>query len=139
MLLDAKPPKPPSGIRKYVPLPVLILSVVVLGLIAGLLSFRFWNYRQEQAVAHFLNTLEAGDYPTAYKLWQPAPSYSFQDFLHDWGEQGDYGKIRGFEILGSHALSGTVLVTVRINNREDSPCEIAVDRKTLGLAFSPFF
>jgi hypothetical protein len=138
MLLDAKPPKPPSGIRKYVPLPVLILSVVVLGLIAGLVAFRFWNYRQEQTVARFLNTLEAGNYQEAYKLWQPAPSYSYQDFLHDWGAEGDYGKIREFVILGSSSKGGTVLVTVRINN-EDPPRDIAVDRKTLGLAFSPFF
>ena len=138
MLLDAKPPKPPSGIRKYVPLPVLILSVVLLGLISGLLAFRFWNYRQEQAVARFLKALQAGNYQEAYSLWQPATSYSYQDFQHDWGAEGDFGKIREFEILGSHARSGTVLVTVRINN-EDPPRDIAVDRKTLGLAFSPFF
>jgi hypothetical protein len=138
MLLDAKPPKPPSGIRKYVPLPVLLLSVVVLALIAGLLAFRFWNFRQEHAVNRFLTTLEAGNYQEAYKLWQPAPSYTYQDFLHDWGAEGDYGKIREFEILGSSSKSGTVLVTVRINN-EDPPRDLAVDRKTLGLAFSPFF
>ncbi len=138
MLLDAKPPKPPSGIRKYVPLPVLLLSVVVMALIAGLLAFRFWNFRQEHAVNQFLTTLEAGNYQEAYKLWQPAPSYTYQDFLHDWGAQGDYGKIREFEILGSTSKSGTVLVTVRINN-EDPPRDLAVDSKTLGLAFSPFF
>jgi hypothetical protein len=138
MLFDAKPPKPPSGIRKYVPLPVLLLSVVVMALIAGLLAFRFWNFRQEHAVNQFLTTLEAGNYQEAYKLWQPAPSYTYQDFLHDWGAQGDYGKIREFEILGSTSKSGTVLVTVRINN-EDPPRDLAVDRKTLGLAFSPFF
>src|SRR5438067_1022706 len=118
MLLDAKPPKPPSGIRKYVSLPVLLLSVVVLALIAGLLAFRFWNFRQEHAVNRFLTTLEAGNYQEAYKIWQPAPSYTYQDFLHDWGAQGDYGKIREFEILGSTSKSGTVLVTVRINNED---------------------
>jgi hypothetical protein len=138
MLLDAKPPRPPSGIRKYVPLPALMLSVVVLALIGSLLAFRFWNYRQEHAVDRFLTTLEAGNYQEAYKLWQPAPSYTYQDFLHDWGAEGDYGKIREFEILGSNTKGGTILVTVRINN-EDPPRDIAVDRKTLGLAFSPFF
>src|SRR5437667_10111296 len=101
MLLDAKPPKPPSGIRKYVPLPLLILGVVLLGLISGLCAFRFWNYRQEQAVARFLKALQAGNYQEAYNLWQPAPSYSHHDVQHDRGAEADCGKPREVECLAS--------------------------------------
>jgi hypothetical protein len=138
MLLDAKPPKPPGGIRKYVPLWLLILIIFLVSAIAALLAVKFWNYREEHAVARFLTTLEEGNYQKAYQLWQPASSYQFQDFMHDWGPQGDYGKIHSFDILGSSSLSGpTVVVTVSINGMQP-PLDLVVNAKTLGLAYSPF-
>ena len=131
-LLDAKPPKPPIKIWK----PVLLgLGVVLIG---GVLYLSFRDYPEERAVTRFLTTLQQGDYQEAYKLWQPSPSYSYTDFLHDWGEQGDYGKIREFEILGSRSKGAyTVIITVKINSVQP-PLDIAVDRKTKGLAYSIF-
>ena len=132
-LLDAQTPKPPSLLKKY--LPVLILGVVG---VSALLYVRFRNYPEERAVEHFLTTLHEGNYQEAYRLWQPSPSYTYADFLHDWGEQGDYGKIREFEILESRAKgSNTVIVAVRINN-VNPPLELLVDRNTKGLAYSIF-
>jgi hypothetical protein len=115
------------------------VAVGVFAILIGLLLFfRFHNYPEERAVERFLTTIEQGNYQEAYRLWQPSVSYSYQDFLHDWGEPGDYGKIRQFEILRARSKgSQTVIVTVRINNT-DPPAEIAVDRKTKGLAFSIF-
>lgn len=137
-LLNAEPPKPPTGVRKYVSIPLLILIVVLSVAIAGLLGYKFWNYSEERAVARFLTTLEQGDYREAYRIWQPSPSYTFQDFLASWGEQGDYGKIRNFQILGSRSKGpSTVIVTVRINNVEP-PIDLVVDRATKGLAYSIF-
>jgi len=134
-LLDAQPPKRRTGIWKFLPLPLLLILVLLIG---ALLYIRFRNYPAEQAVMRFLTTLQQGNYQAAYRLWQPAPSYAYSDFLHDWGEQGDYGKIRTFEILGSEAKgSNTVIVTVRINN-VDPPLDLLVDRETKGLAFSVF-
>lgn len=134
-LMDAEPPKPPSGIRKYVSLPVLILTIVLIGILIGLLSFKFWNIRQEHAVTRFIVSLEQGNYQEAYRLWQPAPSYSFNDFVHDWGEHGDYGKVHDFQILGSQSKGELVIVTVEINH-QTPPLELIVNRKTLGLAYS---
>ena len=132
-LLDAEPPKPQSALRKY--LPVVIALVVVTG---ALLGYRLRNYPEERAVARFLTTLEEGNFREAYRLWQPSPSYGFGDFMHDWGEQGDYGKIRQFEILGSKSKgSDAVIVTVRING-VNPPLDLVVDRRTKGLAYSPF-
>ena len=134
-LFDAKPPKPRTGIRKYVPLPIVILMVLLVG---GLVTYRLWNYPEERAVARFLNTLERGEYREAYRLWQPSPSYTYEDFLRSWGEQGDYGKIREFELLRAKSKgSRTVIVTVRINN-VSPPLALLVDRKTKGLAYSIF-
>jgi hypothetical protein len=136
-LLDAQPPKPVTGIRKYVPLNILILSVVLLGIIASLVAFRFWDVREEHAVSHFLENVQQGNYQEAYRLWQPAPSYTFDNFIHDWGEKGDYGKIRNFEILSTESKGPIVIVTVRINN-VNPPLALVVDRKNLGLAYSNF-
>lgn len=137
MLLDAKPPKPPGGIRRYMPLWALILIILLVAAIGALLAFKFWNYREERAVARFLTTLEKGNFQKAYQLWQPAPSYSYQDFLRDWGLEGDYGKVRKFEILGSESRGQSVIVTVSINDVQP-PLNLVVNRKTLGLAYSPF-
>jgi hypothetical protein len=136
-LLDAKPPRPVTGIRKHVPLHILIPIVVLVAILCGLVGFRFWNFRQEQAVTRFLVTLEQGDYQKAYQLWQPAQSYTYDNFIHDWGEKGDYGKIREFEILASSSKGAIVIVTVRINN-VNPPLDLVVDRNTQGLAFSSF-
>jgi len=132
-LLDAKVPQPSSMWRRY--LPFVIAFLLVLG---GFLCLEFRNYPEERAVARFLTTLQRGNYREAYQLWQPSPSYTFADFLGGWGEKGDYGKIRKFEILGSESKgSNTVIVTVRINNVEP-PLHLLVDRKTQGLAYSIF-
>ena len=132
-LLDAEPPKPQSALRKY--LPGVIALVVVTG---ALLGYRLRNYPEERAVARFLTTLEEGNFREAYRLWQPSPSYGFGDFMHDWGEQGDYGKLRQFEILQSKSKgSDAVIVTVRING-VNPPLDLVVDRRTKGLAYSPF-
>ncbi|HEX5481310.1 MAG TPA: hypothetical protein VFZ08_01635 [Terriglobia bacterium] len=132
-LLDAKAPKPKRGLFKYIPLPLFIL---ILAAVAGFVTWSLWNYPEKRAVSTFLTTLEKGDYKKAYQLWQPAPSYAFSDFMHDWGPQGDYGKVRSFEIVSAKSQgSHTVEVKVRVND-EDPPLGLLVDRKTKGLSYS---
>jgi hypothetical protein len=131
-LLDATPPKPPLHIWRYI-----VLGILIILLSAGF-YFAFRNYPEERAVARFLTILEQEKFQQGYQLWQPSPTYSYQDFLHGWGLQGDYGKIRAFEILGTRSKgSALVIVTVRINN-VDPPLDLVVDRKTKGLSYSAF-
>jgi hypothetical protein len=131
-LLDAAPPPKPRKIGRY------ILLAVALILIGGVAYIMLRNYPEERALSRFLQTVEQANYQEAYRLWQPSPSYSYQDFVRDWGEQGDYGKIRTYKILGSRSKgSQTVIVTVTINDQQP-PIEIMVDRKTKGLAYSIF-
>lgn len=131
-LMDAPPPKPPRHVWKYA---LIVVAVAAVGI---MIYSYFRDYSEEQAVEQFLTTLEQGKYEEAYRMWQPGPTYSYQDFLHDWGAQGDYGKIRTFQLLGSRSKgSETVIVTVRINN-VDPPIDLLVDRKTKGLAYSIF-
>lgn len=132
-LLDARPAKRRTGIFKYIPLPVLIIIIIV---VAGFVTYSFWNYPEERAVSRFLTTLEKGQFKKAYELWQPAASYQFSDFMHDWGPEGDYGKIRSFQIIHSKSEgTHTVLVMVQINH-EEPLLGIMVDRKSKGLSYS---
>ncbi len=131
-LLDTTPPKPPIHVWRYIVLGILIF------LLAEGLYFAFRNYPEERAVARFLTTLKQGNFQEAYRLWQPSPSYTYQDFLHGWGIQGDYGKIREFQILGAKSQGASlVIVTVKVNNIEP-PLDLVVDRKTKGLSYSVF-
>jgi hypothetical protein len=131
-LLDTTPPKPPLHIGRYIVLGVLIF------LLAEGFYFAFRNYPEERAVTRFLTVLEQGNFQEGYRLWQPSPTYTYDDFLHGWGIQGDYGKIRSFEILGTKSKgSSLVIVTVKINNA-DQPLDLVVDRKTKGLSYSVF-
>lgn len=131
-LLDATPPKPPRHIGRYILLALIVMAIGVIGYIM------LRNLPEEHAVSQFLDALEQGQYREAYQLWQPSSTYTYQDFLHDWGERGDYGKIRTFKILGSQSKGAeTVIVTLTIND-EQPPSQLVVDRKTKGLAFSPF-
>jgi len=131
-LLDAKPEKPKGILRRY-----LVLWILLLVGSAAILFILFRNYGEERAVARFLTSLQQGQFREAYQLWQPSPSYTYEDFLAGWGEKGDYGKVREFEILGSRSKgSNTVIVVVRIN--QSRPIDIVVDRKTKGLAYSVF-
>ena len=131
-LLDATPPKPSRPIGGYV-LVVLLAAVILSGAV-----YYFWDYPEERAVSRFLEAVEGGDYQTAFRLWQASSSYSYDDFVRDWGPTGDYGKIRSFEILqAKSSSSGTVTVIVMINH-ESPALKLLVDKKTKGLAFSPF-
>jgi hypothetical protein len=132
-LLDARLPKPRSLFRRFLP-----LIIFIGGTLGILVAYRFRDYPEERAVSRFLRTLEEGNYQRGYQLWQPVKSYSFESFMHDWGPQGDYGKIRSFEVVGTRSKgSNNVIVSVRINN-QDPPLDVLVDRKTKGLAYSPF-
>ena len=132
-LMDAEVPKRHGVLRRY-----LFLWIALAVVFGSILFIRFRNYSEERAVSRFLTTLQHGKYREAYQLWQPSPSYTYEEFLRGWGERGDYGKIRGFEILGSRSKgSATVIVIVRINN-VDPPIDLLVDRKTKGLAYSIF-
>jgi hypothetical protein len=131
-LLDAAPPKPQRPIGRY----ILAAAAAILILSAGYALFR--NYPEEHAISRFLKTLEQGNYQEAYRLWQPSETYTFDDFVHDWGPNGDYGKIHSFKVLGSRSKgANTVIVTVTINDQEPAR-ELLVDRQTKGLAYSPF-
>ena len=153
-LLDAQPEKPRSPWIKRILIAVLLLAA--LGLF---LRWQFRYYGEKKAVRQFMEALVGGDYGRAYEIWQPTPSYSYQNFLQDWGEISPWGKIRSYEIVGvteklqDLLLPGTggtnprilergegnssgVVILVRINGIRE-PERIWVEKKTKSLSFPP--
>jgi hypothetical protein len=133
MLFDAEVPKPKTGIRKYWPL--LVIIIVVGGVIG---YFALHNLPEKRAVANFLTQLKDENYKEAYRLWQPAPDYSYDDFMHDWGPKGDYGKVREFKIVAAESKGSQLVVVIVTVNNQTPALPLLVDRKTKGLAYSPY-
>ena len=114
--------------------PVSLALVVVVGC---LLVYRFANFREERIVRRFLEELKAGNYQKAYQIWGPSATYSYQDFMSDWGERGYYGKVTGYKILDSETRGSGVAVYVEFAHLK-KPMALWVERKTRTLSFAPF-
>jgi hypothetical protein len=92
-IFDAPPIKPPWKYRRL----ALFLGSAVL--IAAITIFWLLRYHAEyQTTRQFADAVVAGDYQKAYQIWQPSKSYTYQDFLQDWGPNGYYGTIKSYRI-----------------------------------------
>lgn len=112
------------------------LLALILSLIAGVtLYVIFKNWREEREVKRLLTAIEQSDYQSAYRIWKPEASYTYNDFMRDWGPNGDYGKITSFKMVRSRSHGNGVIVTMTINGRE---ARLWVDRETRSISFAPF-
>jgi hypothetical protein len=99
----------------------MILYTVIGFLILLGLGYHYYNIFEETKAEQFFKSIVAGDYQTAYKLWQPPPSYRYSDFLEDWGDQSFYAgaKIKSFRLLSSHSKGNFVLIKVLLNGQKE--------------------
>lgn len=130
-ILEPKPLPPPRPWGK-----ITLITLAVLVVVAAL-YFEFRNFREEAAVKQFFAALQQSDYRDAYRIWRPVPSYTFQNFLEDWGTGGPWGRIQSFKVLNSRRRGDSVVVTVEINSRAE-PAQIWVSRKDRSLSFPPY-
>lgn len=117
-LLDATEEHPPSKLKRRL---IMVAVFLVLGS-AGL----WWLLRyhtEKVTVHHFLSAVVAGDMQRAYQIWKPAPSYSFQDFLDDWGPNGYYGPVKSFNVKDTERPKSApgVIVIVQISPYQPFP------------------
>ena len=146
-LLDSDSEEPRSKLRRYL---VSGLALVLLLSLGGWYVFRF--HGEKQAVGRFLDALVAGDTQRAYQVWKPQASYSYQDFLEDWGPAGYYGPVKSYRIETAQKprdASG-VIVVVELSpyhpfpadndaakNRRTKEVRIWVEHKDKSLGFPP--
>ncbi|MBZ5555037.1 MAG: hypothetical protein LAO21_20165 [Acidobacteriia bacterium] len=98
---------------------------------------KYYNIFEEMRIKQFFNLVVAGDYPSAYKLWQPAPSYKYSDFLEDWGDSSFYaeGKITSFQLESSHSRGNVVVVKIRLNGKKE--IALVVSKEDKHFSFAP--
>ncbi len=147
-LLDTTSEEPRSKLRRYG------ISGLVLALLAALsVWYLFRFYPEKRAVEHFLDALVASDTQRAYQLWKPSTSYSYKDFLDDWGPTGYYGPVRSFHIEAAMNPPGGgsgVIVAIELSpyqpfpadndaakNRRTKEVRIWVERGDKSLGFPP--
>jgi hypothetical protein len=93
-LFDNSSEEPQSKRLRYA------VSAVALVLLLG---FGFWFFflrflGEKRVAVRFMDAVVAGNYQLAYQIWKPHGTYSYQDFLADWNQQGYYGPINSYRI-----------------------------------------
>jgi len=68
-----------------------------------LMTFGFWFFflrflGEKRTAIHFMDAVVAGNYQLAFQIWKPHGTYSYQDFLADWNQQGYYGPVESYRI-----------------------------------------
>lgn len=112
-----------------------IAAIAFVALLTAYLYYEFKNYPEEQQARRFLQALQQHHYEEAYRIWQPTSSYTYKDFLEDWGEEGMEGPINQFRVTGSNERGSGVVVRIRINRRRN--LSLWVEKKDKSLSFPP--
>ena len=80
-----------------------VISGVALAVLLGVTGWYFFRFTAEKHTAeHFMEAVAAGNFQQAYQIWKPHSSYSYEDFLADWGLQGYYGPVQSYRIEAAH-------------------------------------
>ena len=114
-LLDPPAAKPERSRAMAFTIAALTLVTVVV------LWFTFRYYPEKKVAERFFNALVAGDMAQAYQLWKPGPSYTMNDFLADWGDQGYYGPVKSYVIEHARSPRGSTSVAITVKVSPYSP------------------
>jgi len=138
------------------PLPSKLPRNLLLGaaavLIVSLPLYLFLRFHTEKSTARlFLSQVAAGDYQAAYRTWKPASSYSYDDFLRDWGPNGEYGPVKSYDLVSARSPSNAsgVVVTVAVsavspfpsagdpNSRNTKEIRLWVEHRDQSISYAP--
>ncbi len=119
-MLDGDAEEPRSKLLRY-GITVLVFVLLLSGVVAYLLRY----HTEKGTVEHFLNTLAAGDLQQAYRLWKPNPSYSYEDFLRDWGPTGEFGPVKSYRLeTAQRPRDGSgIVIVVEVSKFQPFPSE----------------
>ena len=124
-LLQSGSEEPESRLRRYVLTGIALILILAA---AGWYTFRF--FPEKRTILRFMDAVSAGSFQQAYQIWKPHGTYSYQDFLADWGLQGYYGPIRSFRLESAEeppdpsngGVSG-VIVVVEVSSVSPFPSD----------------
>jgi hypothetical protein len=109
---------PPPKARRYI-IAVVSSAVVVFLFLWYPMGLRF--HRERVTVRRFMNEVVAGDMQAAYRTWKPSPAYSFNDFLEDWGRNGDYGPVKSYKIETEEGVKNASTAAIVVTVSADQP------------------
>jgi hypothetical protein len=116
-----------------------VISALAALVAAALLTFIFYNYRQEQQAKRFFDRLAARDYQGAYSFWvrteQDRKGYPLDAFLRDWGPESGHADVSGYRIAKSRSCGSGVILTVNFDKGSEE--KLWVQRDGLTIGFSP--
>jgi hypothetical protein len=117
-IFDAKPIDPPW---KYRRLALAVGAAVVIGAITIAILLRF--HTERNSVRQLMDAVAAGDFQRAYQTWKPSASYSYNDFLQDWGPNGYYGPVKSYRIDNhlTQKQGSVVSITVDVSPYQPFP------------------
>jgi hypothetical protein len=145
-ILDGDAGPPPSKLPRN----LLIAAIVILAVTVPL--YVFLRFHTEKTTARlFLSQVAAGDYQSAYRTWKPASSYSFEDFMRDWGPNGEYGPVKSYDLISASSPSRAsgVIITVAVsavspfpgagdpNGRNTKEVRLWVERRDQSISYAP--
>lgn len=154
-LFENSAEEPRMRINRY-----LITGVVLILLIGLGIWYQFRFYSEKKAVERFLNVLVTGDTRAAYEIWVPSAagegrgksSYTYEDFVSDWGPNGFYGPVKSYAIeTAQRPKDGSgVIVVISLSpfekfpedkdaekQRYTKPARIWVESSDKSLSFPP--
>ena len=146
-LLDSTEEEPRSKLFRWA-----ITGVVLALLVALAISYLVRFHTEKETVGRFLQALASGDTQQAYRLWKPQPSYTYNDFLQDWGPSGFYGPVKSFRIVTAQQERGAsgVVVVAEVSpephfpgdenseaSRRTKEIKIWVERSDQSMSFPP--
>ena len=115
-VFDSNEEHPPARIRRYI---ITGVAFVILLFIAYQYLMRY--HTEKNTVRQFLNEIVGENMEQAYRMCNPSASYSFKDFLEDWGPEGYYGPVKSYHLesaeevkRGTERASG-VNITVEVS------------------------
>ena len=119
-IFDAPPIKPPWKYRR----PALFVgSGVVIAAIVIAVLLRF--HTERDTVRRLMNAIAVGNFQEAYQVWKPSPSYTYQDFVQDWGPDGYYGPVKSWRIQNhlTQKQGSVVLIAVEVSPYQPFPSD----------------
>lgn len=115
-----------------------VIGVIALIVCTALPWYLFKNHGQERVVARFLGLVRQRDYTGAYKAWgctdPKTCSYSYQQFLEDWGDKSSVDP-KVLRLVDSESCGSGVMLTVRASrDRQDT---LWVEKSNDSISFAP--
>jgi hypothetical protein len=130
-IFDSTEEHPPHKIRRYIITGLTFVALLVLG---SWYLLRF--HAEKNTVRHFLDAVAAEKMEDAYRMWGKSESFSYKDFLEDWGSNSYYGPVKSYHIEGAQELKrgveppSGVVVTVELSPYAPFPADSDVAKQS---------